>query len=93
MLLKLTTLDADKWRHMDLVDILGLSQGEIASPCRCRTARFPGRLTKKVMKGAFAAGSWFMDWLYVSVKPGAVFAAAFPQLIPRRHCPKDYGFG
>ncbi|OGR46928.1 MAG: hypothetical protein A2X34_05290 [Elusimicrobia bacterium GWC2_51_8] len=53
VLLKLTTLDTDKWRHMDLVDVLGLSQGEISFVLtRCLAAGFLDSSKKKVMRGA-----------------------------------------
>ena len=73
VLLKLTTLDTDKWRHMDLVDVLGLSQGEISFALnRCRTAGFLDASKKKVMRGALL--EFLVHGLkYVfPVKPGPV---------------------
>ena len=53
ILLKLVTLGDKKWRHMDLVSALGLSQGEISfSLNRCRTVGFLDSAKKKVMKAA-----------------------------------------
>mgnify|MGYP001607247734 CR=1 FL=1 len=73
VLLKLTTLDADKWRHMDLVDILGLSQGEISFALnRCRTAGFLDASKKKVMKGALLEFLVHGLKYMFPVKPGPV---------------------
>ncbi|HAH30802.1 MAG TPA: hypothetical protein DCL44_00635 [Elusimicrobia bacterium] len=53
ILLKLVALGDRKWRHMDLVAALGLSQTEISfSLNRCRTAGFLDSAKKKVMKAA-----------------------------------------
>lgn len=73
VLLKLAALDNDKWRHVDLVDALGLSQGEISfSLNRCRTAGFLDVSKKKVMRGALL--EFLVHGLkYVfPVKPGPV---------------------
>lgn len=53
ILLKLVALGDKKWRHMDIVSALGLSQGEISfSLNRCRTVGFLDSTKKKVMKAA-----------------------------------------
>ncbi len=53
ILLKLAALGEKKWRHMDLVAALGLSQTEISfSLNRCRTVGFLDSSKKKVMKAA-----------------------------------------
>lgn len=53
ILLKLVALGDKKWRHMDLVSALGLSQGEISFALnRCRTVGFLDSTKKKVMKAA-----------------------------------------
>lgn len=53
VLLKLVALGEKKWRHMDLVAALGLSQGEISFALdRCRTVGFLDSTKKKVMKAA-----------------------------------------
>lgn len=53
VLLKLATLGDKKWRHMDLVAALGLSQTEISfSLNRCRTVGFLDSTKKRVMKSA-----------------------------------------
>jgi hypothetical protein len=53
ILLKLVSLGDRKWRHIDLVASLGLSQTEISfSLNRCRTVGFLDSAKKKVMKVA-----------------------------------------
>ena len=53
ILLKLVALGEGKWRHMDLVSSLGLSQTEISFALdRCRTVGFLDSAKKKVMRGA-----------------------------------------
>lgn len=53
LLLKLVVLGEEKWRHVDLVSSLGLSQAEISfSLNRCRTVGFLDSAKKKVMRGA-----------------------------------------
>jgi hypothetical protein len=53
LLLKLVSLGDRKWRHIDLVASLGLSQTEISfSLNRCRTVGFLDSAKKKVMKVA-----------------------------------------
>lgn len=53
ILLKLISLGEKKWRHVDLVAALGLSQAEISFALnRCRTVGFLDSTKKKVMKAA-----------------------------------------
>ena len=53
ILLKLVALGDKKWRHVDLVAALGLSQAEISFALnRCRTVGFLDSTKKKVMKAA-----------------------------------------
>jgi len=53
ILLKLVVMGDEKWRHVDLVLSLGLSQTEISFALnRCRTAGFLDSEKKTVMKGA-----------------------------------------
>ena len=53
ILLKLVVMGDEKWRHVDLVSSLGLSQTEISFALnRCRTVGFLDSEKKKVMKGA-----------------------------------------
>lgn len=53
VLLKLVALGEKKWRHVDLVAALGLSQTEISFALnRCRTVGFLDSTKKKVMKAA-----------------------------------------
>lgn len=53
ILLKLVSLGDKKWRHVDLVAALGLSQAEISFALnRCRTVGFLDSTKKKVMKAA-----------------------------------------
>jgi hypothetical protein len=53
ILLKLVSLGDKKWRHVDLVAALGLSQTEISFALdRCRTVGFLDTTKKKVMKAA-----------------------------------------
>lgn len=53
VLLKLVALGEKKWRHVDLVAALGLSQTEISfSLNRCRTVGFLDSAKKKVMNAA-----------------------------------------
>lgn len=53
VLLKLVVLGEKKWRHVDLVAALGLSQTEISFALnRCRTVGFLDSTKKKVMKAA-----------------------------------------
>lgn len=53
ILLKLVSLGDKKWRHVDLVAALGLSQAEISFALnRCRTVGFLDSAKKKVMKAA-----------------------------------------
>lgn len=53
ILLKLASLGDKKWRHVDLVAALGLSQTEISFALnRCRTAGLLDSTKKKVMKAA-----------------------------------------
>ena len=53
ILLKLVALGDKKWRHVDLVAALGLSQTEISFALnRCRTVGFLDSAKKKVMKAA-----------------------------------------
>jgi hypothetical protein len=53
ILLKIVALGEKRWRHMDLVNALGISQTEISFALnRCRTAGFLDSAKKKVMKTA-----------------------------------------
>lgn len=53
LLLKLVVLGEERWRHLDLVAALGLSQTEVSfSLNRCRTVGFLDSTKRRVMKGA-----------------------------------------
>ena len=73
ILLKLTVLGNGHWRHMDLVEGLGVSQTEISFALdRCKTAGFIDSTKKKVLKAALL--EFLVHGLkYVfPAKPGAV---------------------
>jgi hypothetical protein len=74
ILLKLVVLGDGHWRHVDLAESLGLSQGEISFALdRCKTAGFIDSSKKKILKSALL--EFLVHGLKYTfpAKPGPIF--------------------